>query len=477
MRLPVFAILIFWSTNLSAQEQPFDPNEKYHPDSLKRWTTSVMKAISEKHPGFYWYTSKQTFDTLIDSTLQTIQDSLTELDYYRKVKPLFAQIGCMHTGISLSKEYQDHLDKSSTFIPIEIFIDVDRKVLLTKEHDPNHDLPMGSEILSINGQPLSGILNTLLKSVSSDGFNQTEKILLLNHRFSFWYQSIVEVTRTFEIEVRSNGVVRPYTLTGVTKDAFPSLKSLETDYKKPLEFEVVNSIGILSVHSFAKSTIKDNGQNFKKFTKGVFKQIKREGIKDLIIDLRYNTGGSDGNAAHLASYFFDDPFRYWEKIEVTEALAKEIKGAVTLIYRKPVKKGDSYQWRKAKLTNEFDYYLIQKPSRNTFEGKAYILTNGLCLSSCSDFVAILSHNKKAMVVGQETGGGFQGNTSGIITTTEIPTGLRVTVPLQKYTNAVDPTKNFGRGTIPDVEVTPTFENWTTKKDMEMEVVLRLINKD
>src|SRR5688572_9051628 len=171
MRLPVFTVLILLSTNGVAQEQTFDPNEKYHPDSLKRWTTSVMKAISEKHPGFYWYTSKQTFDTLIDSTLQTIQDSLTELDYYRKVKPLFAQIGCIHTGISLSKEYQDHLDKSSTFIPIEIFIDADRKVLLTKEHDPNHVLPMGSEILSINGQPISGILNTLLKSIPSDGFN------------------------------------------------------------------------------------------------------------------------------------------------------------------------------------------------------------------------------------------------------------------------------------------------------------------
>ena len=99
------------------------------------------------------------------------------------------------------------------------------------------------------------------------------------------------------------------------------------------------------------------------------------------------------------------------------------------------------------------------------------------MSSCSDFVAILSDNKKAQVVGQESGGGFQGNTSGIIPTSKIKTGLLATIPLQKYTNAVDLNKNFGRGTIPDFEVTPTFDNWVNKKDVEMEFVLRLINGD
>jgi hypothetical protein len=53
----------------------------------------------------------------------------------------------------------------------------------------------------------------------------------------------------------------------------------------------------------------------------------------------------------------------------------------------------------------------------------------------------------------------------------------VTVPLQKYTNAVDLTKNFGRGTIPDYQLTPTFDDWVNKKDIEMEFVLQLIKRD
>ena len=91
------------SANLQAQDkEAFDFERKYHPDSLKRWTQSVMTELSRKHPGFNRYTSKARFDFVIDSTVQTITDSLTTVEFYRKVKPLFAQIGCLHTAVTLS---------------------------------------------------------------------------------------------------------------------------------------------------------------------------------------------------------------------------------------------------------------------------------------------------------------------------------------------------------------------------------------
>lgn len=475
MKLYFIGILIILSIKLIGQDiTDFNPDKPHHPDSIKRWTKDTMREISKKHPGFYRYTTKKRFDFLIDSTVQTVTDSLTALDFYRKLKPLFAQIGCLHTGVSLAPEYDNYLSKTATLIPIEVFINNEKQVFITKYYSADQLIPLKSEILSINDRPIKEILKTLFKAIPSDGYNETEKILLLNHRFAFWYQTIIDVNEKFQVSIKSEGSNKTYELKGVGKEVFPTMESLESSNDKQLEFEIRESIGILKIHSFAKTVIKDNGQNFKKFIKTTFKTIKTKHIQNLIVDLRYNTGGTDGNAALLASYFFDKSFRYWDKIEVTEALAKEIKGLVRVVYGKPIKKDSTYLWRKSKFTNEFNYYETQKPAKCNFNGQTYILTNGLCLSSCGDVTAILSYNKKAKVIGQESGGGFQGNTSGIIPTTKIPTGLLITIPLQKYTNAVDLNKNFGRGTIPDYEVTLTLNDWTDKKDVEMEFALKLI---
>lgn len=472
MKVLAFGVLLL-SSGVYAQERSFDPSRKYHPDSLRNWATQVMNELAKKHPGFYWYTPKPKFDSIIDSTLQTIKDSLTELAYYRKLKPLLAQIGCVHTGISLSKNYQRHMDSTFRLMPLELFVDDQKRVFVAKVYSSGKEVQPGAEVVSIDGVPIVTVLKTMYKAIPADGFNEGEKKLLLSHKFAFWYQTILQDDNTFHVETSWNGIREVHTLQGVARNVFPSDAEFEFSEIPQLKLEVRDQTGILTVHSFAKTTIKRNGQNFKRFIRKTFKDVRKSEVKNLVIDLRYNTGGTDGNAAFFASHFFDKTFRYWDRIEVTEAIAKEIKGVHRLFYRKPIKLDSSYRWRKTWVTNEFNYYEPQKPARNRFQGRTYLITNGLCLSSCSDFVAVLSGNGRVEVIGQETGGGFQGNTSGMIPKATIPTGLVITVPLQRYTNAVDLTKNFGRGTLPDHTVTLTLDNWISKDDPELELALRL----
>jgi Periplasmic protease len=473
-------IIIIWissTLNVFGQTKALKPDQKYPADSLRRWTTGLMDEISKKHPGFYRYTDKEKFGLLIDSTRQSIQDSLTQLQYYRKLKPLFAKIGCLHTGIELPEESKTYLNTSNNLLPLELFVDAKtHKVLVSKNYSDNKNIQIGGEVVSINETPISVILNKLLDAIPSDGYNQTEKILLLNYRFPFWYQEIIDAPQVFKVVLRSEGIEQTFELNGASKGVFPSLEQLEKNYNLPLEFEVKNGIAILKIHSFADTAIKQSGQNFKKFIKEVFQTLQQQNIKNLIIDVRDNTGGTDDNAALLSSFFFDKTFRYWNKIEVTEAVAKEIKGVNKMFYKKPEENNGLYLWKKSWITKEFDYYEPQEPAKMNFKGNSYLLTNGLCLSSCADFTAVMSYNKKAVVVGQETGGGYQGNTSGMLSKATIPTGLVITIPLQKYTNAVNLNKNFGRGTIPDHETATTFENWINKEDVEMDYAIQLINK-
>ncbi|WP_343657822.1 S41 family peptidase [Chryseobacterium sp.] len=475
-KLFILPLLVIFTQSFFGQAKELKPDKKYPADSLRQWTSGLMDEISKKHPGFYRYTDKGKFGLLIDSTQQSIQDSLTQLQYYRKLKPLFAKIGCLHTGIELPEESKTYLN-SNNLIPLELFVEAKtHKVLVSKNYSDNKNIQIGGEVVSINGIPILAILNKLLDAIPSDGYNQTEKILLLNYRFPFWYQEIIDAPKVFKVVVRSENAEQTFDLNGASKDVFPPLGKLEKNYDSPLEFEVKNGIAILKIHSFADTAIKQSGQNFKKFIKDVFQTLQQQNIKDLIIDVRNNTGGTDDNAALLASFFFDKTFRYWDKIEVTEAVAKEIKGFNKMFYKKPEENNGLYLWKKSWITKEFDYYEPQEPAKMNFKGNSYLLTNGLCLSSCADFTAVMSYNKKAVVIGQETGGGYHGNTSGMLSRATIPTGLVITIPLQKYTNAVDLNKNFGRGTIPDHETATTFENWIGNKDVEMDYAIQLINK-
>ncbi|MEO1655143.1 MAG: S41 family peptidase, partial [Bacteroidota bacterium] len=204
--------------------------------------------------------------------------------------------------------------------------------------------------------------------------------------------------------------------------------------------------------------------------------LEKEAIENLVIDLRYNSGGSDGHAVYLARHFFAQPFDYWDKIEVTEDVFNQIKGKYKIFYKKPRQQDSTYLWRGARwwLSKEFNYYKQQKPAKPTFKGKVYLISNGLCMSSCADLVAILAHHHKAQVVGQESGGGYQGNTSGLMPTNPIFAHLEMTIPLQKYSNAVDPKHNFGRGTLPQYPIYPSLEDWLNQRDVELNFVDNLI---
>jgi hypothetical protein len=452
--------------------------KKYPSDSLKIWTHNTLKDVIENHPGMYRYTSKSVFDAYTEQLIHSITDSLTTIGYYRKLKPLFAKIGCLHTSITLTESYKAYYENAFKFIPIGVFVDGE-KVFVTESYGTHNDIPIKSEITHINKQPISEILKSLYNAIPSDGYNKTLKTLTLNHSFPLWYQSILGSPKQFEIVISKDNQNFTYYLEGISKDELPAFKLYEDEKKLPLTFKLDTSVAVLTIATFSNSTIVSKKQKYKKFIKRTFQKLKTEETENLIIDLRNNTGGSDGNAAYLASFFFEKPFKYWEnQVEITEPMALSFKTWYGIFYKMPKKVDTVYRWKgmHSWLSKAFSYYKTQKPAKQNYKGNVYILTNGGCMSSCADLVAILSHNKKAIVVGEESGGGFQGNTSGMMPTMNIRPNLTMTIPLQKYTNAVDPTKNVGRGTIPDYPLPLTLDDWIHKIDTQIEYVKQLIKK-
>jgi hypothetical protein len=450
--------------------------QKFSPDSVRQTIDHVTGELMLKHPGFYRYTSKKEFGIYIDSVKSTIREPLTEYESYLKLKAIIAKIHCLHTTLSLPGYYTDSVNKLPVLFPFQIYF-VNDKAYITKNRSDIKSIVAGDELVSINGQGISSIVARILPFISSDGYNVTMKYRVLYYQFPLLYR-IIEQQNQFVIVIKRHDKEETYQVKGALWNDIAEEGFLKEPLRlKQLEFNMEHDIGFLKIHSFAKSDIEHARQDFKKFIDLVFAQLQENKIKDLVVDLRDNTGGSDNYAAYFTSFFFEKPFRYWDRIEVTDAIAKQIKGLVLLSYRKPVKRDSVWLWQKAKKTDEFDFYEEQQPAENNYKGNTYVLINGFCMSSCADVAAVLSFNKKATFIGEETGGGYQGNNSGMLPETKIPLfNFILTVPLQKYYNAVNPSENPGRGTIPDYRVVPSVSDVISGADKPLDFTIQLINK-
>lgn len=450
--------------------------KKYTPDQSLRVINKAARALESSQPGAYRYHSRAEFKQYLDSVKATVKEPMTELELYRKLKPVVTRIGCLHTDLISAANYKGWLDRSPNLLPMQVYCEGSR-AFVVKNYSNNKAIVPGDEILSINGRNMQEVVQTLLATIPSDGYNQTMKYLALYHMFPTWYRSMIEVADSFSVKVKHHSSEVIYVIPAVKKKEIAGNGFLtELHYPKQLEYRLDNNTGFLTIHSFANSAIKRGNQHFREFIDKTFEELNAKGVPNLVVDLRYNTGGSDVNAAYFSSFFFDKPYRYWDRIEVTEQVAGQIKGLAGIWYRKPVKKDTAWLWQKAKTVRDFDFVDVQQPAPHAYKGKVYVLINGFCMSSCADVASVLSYNKKAVFIGAETGGGYQGNNSGIMPGVNLrPTKMVLTVPLQEYFNAVDPKINFGKGTMPDYPVKMTVEAYVKGVDKPMEVALALID--
>lgn len=152
-------------------------------------------------------------------------------------------------------------------------------------------------------------------------------------------------------------------------------------------------------------------------------------MKGLIIDVRFNGGGSETLAQDLAGCFVDKPVVY----------AKHV-------YRDPA--SDSG------FTKAFERTLEPNPGRPKYRGKVAVLSGPVVMSSCEAFVLMMKQAPKATVFGATTQGA-----SGNPRAYELGNG--VTAFLSSWKSMLpDGTAFEGVGVEPDVEVAVSEQAFT-----------------
>jgi C-terminal processing protease CtpA/Prc len=215
-----------------------------------------------------------------------------------------------------------------------------------------------------------------------------------------------------------------------------------------------------------------------------FQSIADKKIKHLIIDIRKNEGGAQGMEDHLLSYLIDKGYAKYKYVEIPPFPYS--------FYQYTSYKDKEQQKIFEDDLNEYFYktndgrYLDKKgkykgnsPSVNNFKGDIYILISGLTFSGGSEFAALAKNYTNAKFIGEETGGGYYGNTSGEFLEFTLPNSkVRGRIPLFKF--VIEPKETsipFGHGIIPDYFLQQNIEEYLTGKDIEMEYAKKLIGKE
>lgn len=415
------------------------------PKSLHEDFDAFRKALEKEHAGLYRYRSKKEMDKLFNKYQTRLNEPMQQLEFAKIVMNTVSYIQDGHTGTNIPRLLMEYYNEQRKVFPYSLYFSANRAYVLCSTE---HGLSIGSEIISIDGKTIIDIEKELFKYLASDGSIETKKREQLNGgAFPVLHNWIYGEKGSFTIEYRTqNGNVEKAVFEGRL------LKDFDCNYKnnnnvKALQLDFPQTdVALLTIKSFDDNRL---NKDFKNFLKTSFQEIETRKIKNLIIDVRDNAGGSEDYGVLLYSYIARRPFKYY--------LSKASTTHQQTIQENP-------------------YLGTQKTQENSYKGNVLFLINGLSFSTTAEFCAIARSNDRGRFIGEETGGGYYGNNSGQTTNITLPNSkIRITIPLFAYVNDVKKAKYKDRGVIPDFQISPTINQLMQHIDAQLNFALKLID--
>lgn len=488
----LFGLIFLWSCSSVANSEQQE-GAPIDPDQLKKDVDYAYDKLKEMHPQLYRYITKKDLDYKIDSLKQTINKPLTSIQFYFKLQPVITTIREGHLSLMVPLEkLRRNYGGRKLFNYFKYYIK-DNHLYIIENKDSIHDIKPGTEILSINNIPISSYINKYRNLISSDGRNTTFTPYYLKDMFFVFFSMENGFLEQVKIETLYNNEKQTYIIERDKQSDAEKLKSQNwADNKGQFYCPANRNFKFLDEdNSIAYINIKKFSNNKSdKFYKNTFERIKEAKSSYLILDIRNNYGGSLQEINNLYSYLVSEPFtlikpsrlnsgytplktNYFKKSSPLEYALKGITYPTYFLLKTlhTYKGSDGKFYYKIKADN------VTKPNKNAFTGKIFVLVNGGSYSASSIISSKLKFDKKATLVGEETGGANDGTVAGFYSYQILPNS-KLTLPIGLL--LVNPNitlTNSQRGVIPNVAVSETLKDIINKDDVQLNWVKDEIKKD
>ncbi len=489
--IPVFFLFTVLFSCTAARKN-YNPDKRYGRQSLESDYSLLQKILEAKHPALYWYTPKEQMDFYFDSLRRQIADSMTAQQFgWQVLAPLLQKIRCGHTSFSMDKKWRKFIrNKQIPGFPLQVKTWGDTMIVTANLNKKDSLIRNGMRISSINHEPVNELQEKMFRYLSTDGYANNINYSRLSASFPYYHRNIFGIYKNYRVGITdSTGEEKKYLIPlwnpaadSVQKDTGkkPVEQKISAKEKRILRRKSFRSFSVDSSLNSATLTLNtfNNGRykRLRKFFRSSFRSLQKNKTENLIIDLRNNGGGNIDLYVLLAKYIKDSAFRVSDS---SYARAKSLRP-----YTKYVQHG----W----FTNIGMFFLTKKDRENRyrlgyyerhfyrprkkyhFNGQVYVITAGPTFSASTLFCHAVKGQKNVLLVGEETGGGWHGNSGVMIPDIKLPnTRLRVRLPLFKIVQYRHVPHN-GTGVIPDIPVPPTTEGVTRRIDRKMVFVKELI---
>ena len=440
----------------------------------------LWKSIREAHGGLHRHVPPTELDRRVAAHRARLNQSMAQGAFAGVLQESLSELRDGHMRLELDSATLAAHATAAVF-PLRVVLDGDQMVVAFNDSPTDTTLRPGMAMVSINGRATSELVRQLLPKVPGDGFIETGRRFGLARQFPQMYWLYVEQPATFAVVARDGSREFSSSVPGILErnrrtvnnpvNATFSANLARLDGPAgnvALEFVNGGPVARLRVRAF-------DGQAFPAMLDSAFRTLRERSTSSLVLDLRGNGGGVDEYGALLVSYFVDKPFRYFDRIHVP-TIAPSFATWLPRTFDAMRTGSTPDPSGGFRITSERHPGVAeQSPASTPYLGKLVVLVDGGTFSTAADVAAQLRSMDRATFIGEETGGGYEGNTSGLNASIILPNSkLRLRIMMYDYWNAVKPPANRGRGTIPDRVVVRRVADVMQGSDPAMEEALRIL---
>jgi len=405
------------STHLTA-----DATTQISPDLLLEDLAFLRAKLLAIHPQPFARYSQADFKRQYKLLKDTLNYPLSRSEFYLRAAPLLANLRDVHTYVNLPRDqFGDFKFRGEKLFPLAVIVD-GGQLYVAADLSGENRIPVGARITAINQSPTHFLLNVMRTLIAEE--TQTGQSGKIQSEFSWLLSSMGYGRKSYQVEYRWQSRVYSAEVDGAqsspklppestSSESHPSPDGQANESRSFYGFSILTSDTAL----LWLNDLSEKPEIFSAYLQEKFALLESRAIRNLVIDMRFNSGGLSQNLKTLLAYISSRPVKWAERgtIKISSQLKRNHQNKTRQ------RRVDKYDWglqwlplewidrlqtqiwwsRKGKL---LDLPLDPiEPQDNYKPQRVWVLTNGGCYSACSFFIASVNHYQLGKTLGERPG--------------------------------------------------------------------------